>query len=127
MDLVHGLSKYMIYNEGGYYKKAFKYLFQPSKIDVLQVNKLMDHLSMLRHEKAFNESFNLYIDNKKLDGFMKFFYEGHCHRDCDKCSYCDLAGEKAISYLVSEEKHMETMNALHETKKMMVTGKIFGI
>lgn len=127
MDLVHGLSKYLIYNEGGYYRKAVKYLFQPSKVNVFKVKKLMDHLSMLRGDAEFNESFNLYIDNKKLDGFMDFFYRGHCSRDCDSCSYCDKAAEKAVHYLVPEEAHRKSIDALHDTRDIMVDGQIFGI
>jgi hypothetical protein len=35
----------------------------------------------LRKEKVFNEGFELYIDNKKLNGFMDFFYKGIFYDD----------------------------------------------
>ena len=125
MDLLHGVSKYIIYNDNSIYTKGMKYLFQPSKINLFQVKNLMDNLKDLRKEKAFNESFDLYIDNKKLDGYLDFFAKGRCHRDCDSCSYCEEIGEKAIKYLVPVEKHLEHCDALKKTKESMITGEVF--
>ena len=36
MDLIHGLSKYIIYNKDKYYWKGLKYLLQPTKINILK-------------------------------------------------------------------------------------------
>jgi len=125
MDLIHGLSKYIIYNNDKYYWKGLKYLLQPSKINLFKAHKLVSQLNELREEKAFNESFDLYIDNKKLDGFMEFFHKGHCNRDCEKCKYCDGFAEKAISYLVPVEEHEKAMQSLRDTKEMMIKGDLF--
>ena len=125
MDLIHGLSKYIIYNNDKYYWKGLKYLLQPNKINLFKAHKLVGKLKSLRNEKAFNESFDIYIDNKKLNGFMDFFYKGNCHRDCNECNYCNKFAEKAISYLVPIEKHEKAMEALRQTKSMMIKGDLF--
>ena len=125
MDLIHGLSKYIIYNKDKYYWKGLKYLLQPSKINLFKAHKLVSQLNTLRNEKAFNESFDLYIDNKKLDGFMDFFHKGNCNRDCNECRYCDKFAGKAIHYLVPVEEHDKAMESLRETKAMMIKGDLF--
>jgi collagenase-like PrtC family protease len=125
MDLIHGLSKYIIYNNKDRYWKGLKYLLQPSKINLFKAHKLVNQLHELRQEKAFNESFDLYIDNKKLDGFMDFFHKGHCHRDCNICSYCDKFAAQAVSYLVPIEEHEKAMESLRKTKMMMLKGDLY--
>lgn len=60
----------------------------------------------------FRYSFKIFIDNKKLDGFLKPFYEkpGFCRLDCTGCDYCDAYAAK---YLDSEE----TQETLHLGKQ----------
>jgi collagenase-like PrtC family protease len=125
MDLIHGLSKYIIYNKDKYYWKGLKYLLQPSKINLFKAHKLVNQLNTLRKEKEFNESFDLYIDNKKLNGFMDFFHKGNCHRDCNECNYCNKFADKAIRYLVPVEEHEKAMESLRQTKSMMIKGDLF--
>lgn len=125
MDLIHGLSKYLIYNKDQYYWKGIKYVLQPSKINLFKAYKLVNKLDAIRKEKAFNESFDLYIDNKKLNGFLDFFHQGHCGRDCDHCSHCDKFAQKAIRYLVPVEQHQATMTSLREARDMMIKGELF--
>ncbi len=125
MDLIHGLSKYLIYNKDQYYFKGIKYVLQPSKINLFKAYKLVNQLDKIRKEKAFNESFDLYIDNKKLDGFMDFFHKGNCHRDCNECNYCDKFAQKAVRYLVPVEKHQEAMRSLRDARNMMINGELF--
>jgi collagenase-like PrtC family protease len=125
MDLIHGLSKYIIYNKDKHYWKGLKYLLQPSKINLLKAHKLVNQLSIARKDKEFNESFDLYIDNKKLDGFMDFFHKGHCQRDCRTCTYCDVWAKKAVRYLVPVEAHQKIMQSLRDTKSMMIKGELF--
>lgn len=40
---------------------------------------------------------HIYIDNRKLDDFIKFFVEGKCNNDCDKCGYCKAVSKKVIT------------------------------
>jgi hypothetical protein len=50
-------------------------------------------------------SFNVVVDNKKLEGFIKPFVkrENFCTRDCSQCSYCDTFVEKCIDLKEAEE------------------------
>ena len=39
---------------------------------------------------------HIYIDNKKLDGFIKFFISGNCTGKCEQCGYCKKIAKKCI-------------------------------
>ena len=39
---------------------------------------------------------HIYIDNRKLDGFIKFFKDGHCTGNCLSCNYCKTIADKVI-------------------------------
>jgi collagenase-like PrtC family protease len=62
---------------------------------------LMDLLNM------FSEltSFSVYVDNKKLDGFLEPFYKikNFCNFNCTTCDYCETFARKAIDYKKAEE------------------------
>lgn len=49
--------------------------------------------------------FKIYLDNKKLDNFIKPFYENDsfCTRDCSSCKYCENFSKKVIDYKKAEE------------------------
>lgn len=55
---------------------------------------LMDLLNMF----STLNNFNAYLDNKKLDGFIKPFYEKEefCKNDCQECNYCGAYIKKAV-------------------------------
>jgi len=125
MDLIHGLSKYIVYNDGVNFWKKFKYILQPNKMNVFKVHKLVSELNEYRSRKEFNDSFDLYIDNKKLDGFLDYFHKGLCKRDCKECSYCDVFAKKAVHYLVPVEEHEKNMAAFRKTKSMMIKGDLY--
>lgn len=40
---------------------------------------------------------HIYIDNKKLDGFIKFFKDGRCTKNCLNCGYCNKIAEEVIT------------------------------
>ena len=126
MDLMLSFSKYRMFNEGNLaLLKGMKYVFQPRKVNVIKLGKYLSMLNDLRTKAGFNKSFDLFIDNTKLDGFMKIFYENKCSRNCDECKWCDKYAEKAISYLVPVEEHASNMNMWRETRNVMVSGDIF--
>lgn len=39
---------------------------------------------------------HIYIDNKKLEGFIKFFVEKKCNNNCEKCGYCKMISKNVI-------------------------------
>lgn len=62
---------------------------------------LMDLLDMFSPTNRFK----VFVDNKKLDAFVKPFAEGlhHCNRDCMKCNYCDTFAKKSIDMDKADE------------------------
>lgn len=57
---------------------------------------LMDLLNMF----AELTSFRVYVDNKKLDGFLDPFFKNKkfCDNNCTKCDYCEAFAQRAIDY-----------------------------
>ena len=49
---------------------------------------------------APTNKFMVYVDNKKLDGFIKTFYEkeNFCKNECTCCKYCETFARKSIDY-----------------------------
>lgn len=125
MDLIHGLSKYVIYNKHNLTKKVEEFILQSSFINVFKAKKIIDKLNEIRDDETFNQCFDLHIDNKKLDGFLKYFVHGNCIRDCNECDYCDKFAKIAINLLVSEDKHNEKMEELRKLKTQMLNGDLF--
>lgn len=39
---------------------------------------------------------HIYIDNKKLNGFIKYFISGNCTGKCKQCGYCDRIAKNCI-------------------------------
>ncbi len=62
---------------------------------------LMDLLDMYNPRY----SFQVYIDNKKLDGFLETYVNNlhFCRNNCTKCNYCDTYARKAIDYKKTAE------------------------
>lgn len=50
-------------------------------------------------------NFSIYVDNKKLDGYLEPFYkiENFCKNDCSACGYCENAAKKCIDFDQAEE------------------------
>jgi collagenase-like PrtC family protease len=82
--------------QGGDAVKTVTYYFQES-FD----GNLMDLLTMF----AKLTSFTVFVDNKKLEGFIKPFYEkeNFCKNDCKNCRYCESYARKCISYQEAKE------------------------
>ncbi|MBF0205748.1 MAG: U32 family peptidase [Oligoflexia bacterium] len=76
-----------------------KYLCRPFKFNMLNVYKL---------SKYRGDNFDLYIDNKKLDGFIEEMIRRDCSNLCRKCGLCQNYFELACSY--DGEKRDQLMN-----------------
>lgn len=64
---------------------------------------LMDLLNLF----APVSSFHVPVDNKKLSGFIKHFYEnpGFCRHDCDTCGFCESFAKKCIDTRTLKKVH----------------------
>ncbi|MCP4151382.1 MAG: hypothetical protein GY757_26800 [bacterium] len=73
---------------------------------------LMDLLLLFEN----TTSFRVHIDNKKLDGYIKPFYEkdNFCKFNCEKCRYCDTFARKAIDEEKVKEVYTFSKDYFHE-------------
>ena len=88
-------------------RRMFKYFVKPKAVNLIKFMKVV----------KFGEKGNIlfplmgenpvYIDNRKLDGFIDFFKKQGCQdRDCDRCRYCHKQAEKAVSIDPQWKKEM---------------------
>jgi collagenase-like PrtC family protease len=56
--------------------------------------------------------FNIKIDNKKLEGYLKPFFDipHFCKNDCLNCNYCTTFSKKCIDSDESKEKNIDAIN-----------------
>ncbi len=83
---------------------------------------LMDLITMF----AKLTSFSIYVDNKKLDGFLEPFYKNKnfCDFNCVKCDYCETFARKSIDYGKAQETMSlarEFYNEFDQYKKLLHT------
>lgn len=55
---------------------------------------------------------HIYIDNKKLDGFIEFFKDEKCIGNCNECNYCKKVAQKVIT---KNEEIIEYLKDLYYT------------
>ncbi len=79
-------------------KRAVEYFFKPSQVNVAKVPKLAllgQRQGLLYPRPGDTE---LYLDNRKLDGFIDRFLQKSCiDVDCEKCRYCHRFADKALT------------------------------
>lgn len=78
-------------------RRAVKYFFKPSQVNVTKVPKLAKlgrRMGLLYPRQGRSA---LRLDNRKLDGFIDRFLDKSCiDLDCEKCRYCHAFAEKAV-------------------------------
>ena len=112
-DLFSGPSKNMWLNKPNYFHR-FKYFFHPFAINIFKLIK----------ERKLLKDIEVYIDNKKLDGFIKHFFNESCrYKSCDNCRYCYDIADKVIKIdSVSREALVVAYNGF---LKRIISGEIF--
>ena len=63
--------------------------------DLTSLNKEIKRVRGLGQAREFDR--NIIIDNKKLDGFIKFFVDNKCSGNCKSCGYCKKISKKTIT------------------------------
>lgn len=67
----------------------WKYFFHPFKTNMFSIFRFV----------RLMEDIKVYIDNKKLGGFIKKFIDEDCSlKDCSRCLYCDKIAKEVVSY-----------------------------
>lgn len=92
--------------------------------------------ALKNYQRVFNLP-DIYIDNKKLDGFLEHFVDSYsCDKCvCDmsdgktegkslKCSYCKSWSEKAVSY--NEQEIIDWKDNADRVLESMVDSEIYG-
>lgn len=59
---------------------------------------------------------HVFIDNKKLGDFLKFFVDGSCKNNCDKCKYCENISASVITKNEEISNYLEELYKLYEQK-----------
>jgi collagenase-like PrtC family protease len=98
-------------------KVRVSYLSKPEFVDI---SKLLSIAQIM--EYSFAET--VHIDNRKLDGFIDFFFEKDCfHSSCDDCGYCAEIAKKAIS--INEKEKREILQRYDHVINALLAGNIF--
>ncbi len=53
----------------------------------------------------------LRINSRKLDGFMRYFAEGHCDMNCGPCTHCDAWARKAVSIVGDPREYLDHVDS----------------
>lgn len=79
-------------------RRAVKYFFRPGEVNlgkVVQLDRLGRRMGLLYPRQGPS---GLYLDNRKLDGFIdRFLQKGCVDVDCEKCRYCHGFAERALT------------------------------
>ncbi len=84
--------------KGAFIKPNIEYLLNPDYVNIDYILKIAD---------AYGYNFNelLYLDGKKLDGFLDIYKKTDClNQDCETCGYCKKLTEKAITITNPESR-----------------------
>ena len=81
------------------------YILEGTKLEPLEIKTefkdIYDVINEIHRVRGFKIERkypqHVYIDNKKLDGFIEFFKQGKCKGNCQNCNYCSSISKKVIS------------------------------
>ncbi len=94
----------------------FKYFFHPGQVNIFKLLKMKEVFS--QGEGA------VYIDNKKLDGFLLSLQDKNCNLEsCDRCNWCRIAADKAVKF--DRLKMQGSLNMLEGFINELKNGKVF--
>ena len=86
LDLMPHPTKNIIFQDSGLLRKL-KYFLRPFLVNIFRLQK---------GQNLFSGT-GIYIDNKKLDGFIKYFLDNDCSLQlCQECKYCQETSNKAL-------------------------------
>jgi collagenase-like PrtC family protease len=75
------------------------------------LHPLYINIFKLRKFSGLYSDIAIFVDNRKLDGFLDYFIEGKCKiNECASCDYCQRIAEKTVSIdNALNEKHKERL------------------
>lgn len=113
-DLFPDAHKYLYFSKR-YSWQRIKYFLHPMKYNMFL---------FYRHVNKMDFKDPTYLDNEKLDGFIKFFMEGKCKLgNCEKCGYCRSIAEKVLN--IPTEYKDKMLNLSSSLLKDIINGSLF--
>lgn len=114
LDLFSDTTKYQAFSEK-YFWRRLKYFFHPVKYNPLLYYRRLK--PMIFRDPSF-------LDNSRLEGFIKFFIDGKCKtRNCDECDYCRGFAEKAFH--VPEDYREKMLDLCGKLTGDIINGNLF--
>jgi len=114
LDLFSHPTNNLAYTQRNIFQTA-KFLLKPAKINVL---KLARYADMFHWPKPF-------VDNRRLDGFIDYFVNGHCNIEtcAGGCKYCmEWAGRE---FKMDDNDRRRALATLQEFKGKLIGGDLF--
>lgn len=84
-DLLPSYSKDVYYGKTGFLRTLY-YFLHPFKVNLFSLRKI---------KKAIQTA-DVYIDNRKLDGFLAEIIKRGCSTTCNNCSYCEEKADEVV-------------------------------
>ena len=110
LDLMPHATKNIMFQDSKPWHKL-RYFFRPLLVNIFRLQK----------GRGLFSSANIYIDNRKLDGFIEYFLNNDCSlRSCRECSYC-----KNISKEVLKIDSGHQLRDMEEYISELVSGGMF--
>ncbi len=87
LDLMPHPSKNILFKKSSFLRKL-RFFFHPFLVNIFRLEK---------GRRLFTGA-SIYIDNKKLDGFLKYFIDKDCSlQSCQECKYCEKVAKETLS------------------------------
>ncbi len=91
-----------------------KFFFHPFSVNIFRLKRMKGLLS----------EFKFYIDNRKLDGFLKHFIDKDCSLvTCQDCGYCEKIAKEIV--MIEPGYQNRTLNKLKRAKDELVSGRLY--
>ncbi len=93
---------------------TFRYFFKPQHVNVFE---------LLAARAVFQDE-GISIDNRKLDGFLEYFWQGKCSTHCGvRCRYCHEVAARAMQ--VDDDKRKKVLAGTERFINKLVDGRMF--
>ena len=103
-----------------------RYFLKPSRIRLRKTIPLFSSLYGLRTKPGYFKSLGVYVDNNRLEGFIRQFAEDRCRgRECEECGWCRQWGDCAITALGEPDEREEVLGLLRRIVDSLVAGDVF--
>ena len=104
-------------------RHGLRYFFKPGQVNILKFltfSRLARRMGLRPREGGSS----LYINNRKLDGFIERFLNTSCiNVDCEQCRYCHAFAERAV--MIDPDYRREVLELYRELFKDMHDGSFW--